>query len=71
MVTTSIKSVRDLLQRILTNSMKYGIKKTEQGALHLTEDITSCLVRLQTHDTLLQETFWNYYHRKKRSRSRR
>lgn len=64
MVTTNIKSVRDLLQRILTNSMKYGIKKTEQGALHLTEDITSCLVRLQTHDTLLQETFWNYYHRK-------
>lgn len=64
MVTTSIESVRTILGRILTNSMRYEVKKTELGSLHLLEDISRSLVRLQTHDTLLQETFWNYYHRK-------
>ena len=64
MVTTRISTVRQLLRRIMTNDMKYTIRKSEAGALHLFEELSSCLVRLQSHDTLLQETFWNYYHRK-------
>lgn len=62
MVATSIDTVRALLTSLFHNSMEYDIVKTGTGALHLNERLTGCLVRLQTHDRLLQETFWNYYH---------
>jgi hypothetical protein len=42
--------------------MEYELSKTLLGFLHLKERLTGSLVRLQTHDKLLQETFWNYYH---------
>ncbi len=41
--------------------MEYDISKTGLKSLHLTERLTGSLVRLRTHDKLLQETFWNYY----------
>lgn len=64
MVTNSLDTVRSLTARLLTNRMEYVLSKTNLGALHLRERQTGSLVRLQTHDTLLQETFWNYYHRR-------
>jgi hypothetical protein len=63
-VTNSTATVRTLITRLLTNSMQYTLSKTDVGALHLTERLTGSLVRLQTHDRMLQETFWNYYHRR-------
>lgn len=63
-VATSVDTVRELLNRLFRNKMVYRLVKTDTGALHLNEDLTGCLVRLQTHDRLLQETFWNYYHRR-------
>ena len=64
MVATSAAEVRELLRRWVTNTMMYEIQKTDLGALHLVEQSTRSLVRLQTHDKMLQETFWNYYHRR-------
>jgi hypothetical protein len=64
MVATTLDTVRALIARLFTNRMEYSITKTPRGALHLRERLTECLVRLQTDDRLLQETFWNYYHRK-------
>jgi hypothetical protein len=64
MVTNNIESVGTLIRRLLDNNMEYDLSKTALGSLHLTERLTGSLVRLQTHDKLLQETFWNYYHRR-------
>jgi len=64
MVTTTVDSVAKLIAGVLTNGLEYKLSKTEMGSLHLRERITDSLVRLQTHDKLLQETFWNYYHRR-------
>lgn len=63
-VATSVGNVRVILERLFRNRMEYDIVKTAAGALHLTERVTGSLVRLQTQDRLLQETFWNYYHRR-------
>jgi hypothetical protein len=64
LVTTEVDAVADLIARILTNRLEYRLTKTPMGSLHLCERLTDSLVRLQTHDKLLQETFWNYYHRR-------
>ena len=32
--------------------------------LRLVEKLTGSTVRLQTRNSLLRETFWNYYHKK-------
>jgi hypothetical protein len=63
-VTNSVVTVTELIRRLLMNEMEYEIHKTARGSLHLREKLTGSLVRLQTHDVLLQETFWNYYHHK-------
>lgn len=64
MVTNSTTTVSSLLRSLLTNQMSYEVVKTSLGALHLMECQTRSLVRIQTHDRLLQETFWNYFHRR-------
>lgn len=62
MVTTTVDSVGSLIAGILSNRLEYQLSKTAMGSLHLRERLTDSLVRLQTRDKLLQETFWNYYH---------
>ncbi|MGA7731986.1 MAG: hypothetical protein WCD37_12040 [Chloroflexia bacterium] len=62
MVTTSTRQVATLLYRIFMNEMEYEIERTETGYLRLREKLTGSVVRLQTSDNLLRETFWNYYH---------
>ena len=63
MVTSSKEQVVQLLNRIYENDMEYELQQTRPGYLILMEKITGSIVRLQTNDHLLQETFWNYYHR--------
>ena len=60
-VTDSIDQVIDLLYRIFNNKMKYSIEQYKPGYLRLKEELTGSVVRLQTNDELLRETFWNYY----------
>jgi hypothetical protein len=62
MVTSSEQIVIELLHRIFTNTMKYRLEQRMEGYLNLVEDLTGSVVRLQTNDSLLRETFWNHYH---------
>lgn len=46
------------------NEMEYEIRHhdSRQGYLKLHEKLTDSVVRLQTDDDLLTETFWKNYH---------
>lgn len=61
-VTDSREEVSELLYRILSNRMEYEITQPKPGYYRLKEKLTNSVVRLQTNDDLLRETFWNYYH---------
>lgn len=63
MVTSQDSQVVDLISRILENRMEYDLVQRPNG-LRLLEKTTTSVVRLQTKNTLLRETFWNYYHNK-------
>lgn len=63
MVASSPEEVTELLRRIFTNQMEYELEQRRDGFLRLREASTQSVVRLQTSDALLRETFWNYYHR--------
>jgi len=63
MVTSSKEEVSELIYRLLSNQMEYKIDQPKEGYLRLRETLTGSVVRLQTNDKLLRETFWNYYHR--------
>jgi len=63
MVTSSQDEVITLLGRIFENKMEYELKQKATG-LRLVEKLTGSAVRLQTKNSLLRETFWNYYHKK-------
>ncbi|MGH3170442.1 MAG: hypothetical protein ACRDN0_31740, partial [Trebonia sp.] len=61
MVTARENDAVELLGRIFRNRVEYTIEDSD-AALRLRESITQSVVRLQTKDPLLRETFWNYYH---------
>lgn len=63
MVTSSQNDVITLLERIFGNTMEYELKQRTTG-LRLVDKLTGSAVRLQTRNSLLRETFWNYYHKK-------
>jgi hypothetical protein len=67
-VTSDRADVVELLARIFENRMEYDIDQDRAGHLRLRERLTGSVVRLQTSDSLLRETFWNYYHRPQRDR---
>ena len=62
MVATSTDQVVELLRRIFTNTLEYEIVQLRPKYLVLKEKCTQSVVRLQTSDLLLRETFWNHYH---------
>lgn len=61
MITRDKDTARELLARIFENRMEYDYEQTK-GYFRLRERLTKSVVRLQTSDRLLRETFWNYYH---------
>ena len=62
MVTDSLSEVSDLLWRIFENKMEYRLEHSKPGHLRLLERTTGSVVRLQSSDRMLTETFWNHYH---------
>ena len=62
-VTSEPTQVQEILLRLFENRMEYRIDQEKPGHLRLREALTQSVVRLQTSDVLLRETFWNYYHR--------
>lgn len=61
-VTESLTDVSELIYRVFENKMEYELDQLKPGYLRLKEKLTGSVVRLQTNDTLLAETFWNHYH---------
>jgi hypothetical protein len=61
-VTDKLEEVSELLYRIFENKMEYELEQPKPDYLRLREKMTSSVVRLQTNDVMLSETFWNYYH---------
>jgi hypothetical protein len=63
MVTDNIQDVSELIRRIFENRMVYYLEQSKPGFLRLKEKLTGSVVRIQTNDQLLTETFWNHYHK--------
>ena len=61
-VTSRTDLVPLILERLFSNAMEYELFRAQNGYLHLKEKITDSIVRVQTNDRLLRETFWNHYH---------
>jgi hypothetical protein len=68
LVTDSIEEVTELLGRIFENAMEYELEQPKPGYYRLREKLTKSVVRLQTSDEMLRETFWNYYHTRPQQR---
>jgi len=62
MVTDKLGDVSELLSRVFENKMEYRLEQSKPGYLRLLEGLTGSVVRLQTNDRMLAETFWNHYH---------
>lgn len=62
MVASTPEEVTQLLNRTFNNEMEYELEQPKPGYFRLLEKLTRSVVRLQTNDELLRETFWNYYH---------
>ena len=63
MVTDDPEKVKTLLSRLFENKMEYRLEEhpERRGYLLLKEQLTDSVVRLQTNDRMLSETFWNHY----------
>jgi hypothetical protein len=70
MVTDKLQDVSELLYRIFENRMIYRLEQSKPGYLRLKDALTDSVVRLQTNDPLLTETFWNHYHRDRDAKRR-
>ncbi len=64
MVTDNRDHVVELLSRLFENRMQYCLEQhpSREKYLRLKEQLTGSVVRLQTDDQMLTETFWNHYH---------
>lgn len=62
MVTDRLEDVSELLYRVFENKMEYRLEQSRPGHLRLLESLTGSVVRLQSSDRMLTETFWNHYH---------
>lgn len=60
-VATSTSQVAELIQRILNNNLEFTLEQPRPKYLVLKEKLTGSVVRLQTSDELIRETFWNNY----------
>jgi hypothetical protein len=61
-ITSSVEDVIELIDRIFENKMEYSLEQKKPGYYLVKEKVTQSVVRLQTNDKMLRETFWNYYH---------
>jgi hypothetical protein len=63
MATSSLDDVIILLHRVFGNQMRYTLEHKRKGYFRLIEPLSQSVVRVQTDDRRLRETFWNVYHR--------
>ena len=41
--------------------MEYELRRPKDNYLQIVEKLSNSIVRIQTNDRLLRETFWNHY----------
>jgi hypothetical protein len=63
MITNDPTIAAKLLERIFTNSMEYDLVQAGDGYIRLMERLTQSVVRLQTSDQMLRQSFSHYYRR--------
>jgi hypothetical protein len=63
MITNDPTIAAKLLERIFTNSMEYDLVQAGDGYIRLKERLTQSVVRLQTSDQMLRQSFSHYYRR--------
>ncbi len=61
-ITSAVEEVIELLHRTFENKMEYELDQKKHAYYLIKEKLTQSVVRLQTSDKMLRETFWNYYH---------
>jgi hypothetical protein len=57
------REVPEMIRRIFENDMAFSLTKKKDGYFLLQEQLTGSTVRVQSNNSLLRETFWNYYNR--------
>lgn len=60
-VTDKSDTAAKIIERIFQNKQEYDLEHDDKGYLRLRERLTKSVVRLQTNNPMLRETFWNYY----------
>ena len=61
-VMDKLSDVPEMIRRIFNNDMEFELRKKSDNFFLLCEKMTGSVIRLQSSDSLLRETFWNYYH---------
>jgi hypothetical protein len=62
-VTRDRSVAAQVIERLVDNRMEYDLVHDKlDGYLRLKERLTQSVIRVQTNNRLLRETFWNYYH---------
>jgi hypothetical protein len=60
LVVRSVTDCAGLIRRIVTRSLEVDLED-EEGYTVLREKISACIFRVMTADTMLTNTFWNFY----------
>lgn len=60
-VTNESGTAAKILGRIFRNKQEYDLEHDGKGYFRLRERLTRSVVRLQTNDAMIRETFWSYY----------
>lgn len=63
-VVSNKDQVIKLLYRIFYNKLEFDLEQKEPGFFILKDRISKSIIRLETNDNLLKESFWNYYNDK-------
>jgi hypothetical protein len=50
-----------LVRRVMLNEMEFYLETGDRGNLELREKITGCVYRVSSNDSVLVNSFWNYY----------
>ncbi len=61
-VMDELREVPEMVRRIFMNDMEFELTRKRDGYFLLKEQLTNSTIRVQSSDSLLRETFWNYYH---------
>jgi hypothetical protein len=64
LVVRTIEDCKNLMRNIILNEMDFYIEKNpgnQIGYIYLKEKISGCIFRLKTGNSLLTNTFWNFY----------